>query len=154
MHAGFPPSSRGRGLINCGPFARAHGVTWALCELRASIVLSLKMTGCQGFNHSFLRASESKAASYLDMGKEPKVHACPHCPSTFGKKSNLTRHVRVVHEKRRDHACPHCAAAFGRASDLMTHVRTVHEKRRDHACPDSEGAEQPGGSAAEAEALV
>ena len=46
-----------------------------------------------------------------------------------------TKHVRVVHEKRRDHACPHCAAAFSEASDLTRHVRTVHEKRRDHACP-------------------
>ena len=49
--------------------------------------------------------------------------------------SHLTRHVRAMHEKRKDHACPHCAAAFGRADKLRGHVRTVHEKRRDHACP-------------------
>ena len=49
--------------------------------------------------------------------------------------SHLTRHVRAMHEKRKDHACPHCAAAFGQANNLTTHVRTVHEKRRDHACP-------------------
>ena len=58
---------------------------------------------------------------------------CQHCNNSFGDASNLTKHVRTVHEKRRDHACPHCAAAFGEAGSLTKHVRTVHEKRRDHA---------------------
>ena len=62
-----------------------------------------------------------------------KSHACLHCAAAFGTASNLTTHVRTVHEKRRDHACPHCAAAFGTASNLTKHVRAVHEKRRDHA---------------------
>ena len=38
-----------------------------------------------------------------------KPHACPHCAAAFGRASDLTRHVRTVHEKRRDHACPHCS---------------------------------------------
>ena len=59
----------------------------------------------------------------------------PQCAAAFGLMSHLTRHVRAMHEKRKDHACPHCAAAFGQANNLTTHVRTVHEKRRDHACP-------------------
>ena len=40
---------------------------------------------------------------------------------------DLTKHVRAVHEKRRDHACPHCAAAFGQAGHLTKHVRTMHK---------------------------
>ena len=48
--------------------------------------------------------------------------------AAFGKAGQLTRHMRAVHEKRRDHACPHCAAAFGRASDLTRHVHTVHRQ--------------------------
>ena len=55
-----------------------------------------------------------------------KPHACPHCAAAFGWASHLTRHVRVVHEKRKDHACPHCAAAFSQASKLTTHVGTHH----------------------------
>ena len=50
--------------------------------------------------------------------------------AAFRQAGDLTRHVRTVHEKRRDHACPHCIAVFGHASSLTTHVRTVHEKRR------------------------
>ena len=61
-------------------------------------------------------------------------YACPRCPGTFGNSSHRDRHVRTVHEKRKDHTCPHCAATFGQASHVTAHVRTVHEKRRDHAC--------------------
>jgi hypothetical protein len=39
---------------------------------------------------------------------------CPHCPGVaYQTKSDLTRHIKTVHEKRRDHACPHCPSAFG-----------------------------------------
>ena len=62
-------------------------------------------------------------------------YKCPHCAATFGQKGDLNKHVRTVHEKRRDHACPHCAATFGHAGNLKAHVRTVHEKRRDYKCP-------------------
>ena len=60
--------------------------------------------------------------------------------SAFGEASSLTRHVRAVHEKRRDHACPQCDAAFGQAGDLRVHVRTVHEQCRDHACSQCDAA--------------
>ena len=73
------------------------------------------------------------------MGKEPKQpshrHQCSQCDYKAGQASDLSRHVRVVHEQRRDHACSQCDAAFGEASDLRKHVRVVHEQRRDHACP-------------------
>jgi hypothetical protein len=55
-------------------------------------------------------------------------HTCSHCAAAFGTASNLTKHVRTVHEKRRDHACPQCDAAFGQAGTLTTHVRTVHKQ--------------------------
>ena len=52
----------------------------------------------------------------------------------------MSRHVRTLHEQRKDHACPQCDTAFGQASDLRTHIRTVHEQRRDHACPQCNAA--------------
>ena len=81
-------------------------------------------------------ADQQRAAPHK-QGAAPyaRPHTCPHCAAAFGKPSDLTRHVRSVHEKRRDNVCPHCAAAFGQASDLTKHVRTVHEKRRDFVCP-------------------
>ena len=54
-------------------------------------------------------------------------HACPQCDYKTGNATDLRKHVRVVHEQRKDHACSQCDAAFGRAGDLRTHVRVVHE---------------------------
>ena len=54
----------------------------------------------------------------------------------IGRAGNLTRHVRTVHEKRRDHACPHCIAVFGHGSTLTEHVRAQH--------PNSDSSQQLG----------
>ena len=56
-----------------------------------------------------------------------KPHMCLYCTDAFGNKSNLTRHVRTVHEKRRDHVCPHCQQAFSRAGHLRQHIQNVHQ---------------------------
>ena len=57
-------------------------------------------------------------------------HACSQCDYAAGQAGDLRKHVRTVHEQRRDHACPQCDAAFGQASDLRRHERTVHKKRK------------------------
>ena len=56
--------------------------------------------------------------------KKKSRNMCLQCDYKTGKPSDLRKHVRVVHEQRRDHACPQCDAAFGHASTLRTHVRT------------------------------
>ena len=78
------------------------------------------------------RADKQRAAP-PKQGAAPyaKPYACPHCATAFGRADTLKRHVRTVHEKRRDHACLHCAATFGAPSKLTTHVRTA-PLRRDH----------------------
>jgi hypothetical protein len=45
----------------------------------------------------------------------------------FGTQSDLTKHIKVVHEKRRDHACcAHCdGVAFGTAGNLKRHIDVV-----------------------------
>jgi hypothetical protein len=57
--------------------------------------------------------------------------------STFRCPGECDRHVRTVHEKRRDHACPHCAAAFALANSLTRHVRAMH--RQGEQSDDEEG---------------
>ena len=55
--------------------------------------------------------------------KYKHINACPQCDYKTGNANYLKKHVRTVHEKRRDHACPQCDAAFGEASKLRTHVQ-------------------------------
>lgn len=58
------------------------------------------------------------------------------CTATFSHVSSKYRHIRTVHEGRRDHSCtfPGCNMQFGERSGLNKHTRTVHEGRRDHRC--------------------
>ena len=60
------------------------------------------------------------------------MHGCPLCPSSFKAKRDRDRHVRVVHEKRRDFQCPRCPKRFGEASGMRRHIRCVHDKIRAH----------------------
>jgi len=62
--------------------------------------------------------------------------ACGYCGKAFTFRSNLLRHVRNVHERRRDHWCKRCSPAkgFATADALKTHARAVHDQRRDFVC--------------------
>ena len=66
-----------------------------------------------------------------------KPYACPHCAATFGHASSLNKHVRTVHEQRRDYKCPHCPAAFGRANNRARHMHSKHPNDNAQAaeCP-------------------
>ena len=66
-------------------------------------------------------------------------HACSQCDYAAGQAGDLRKHVRTVHEQRRDHACPQCDAAFGEASTLRKHVHTVHEEHSLYYVPFTEG---------------
>ena len=40
-----------------------------------------------------------------------------------GTKSHLTKHIKIVHEKRRDHACPYCpGVAYQMKSHLTRYI--------------------------------
>ena len=66
--------------------------------------------------------------------KKSCPHKCPHCDYESSKKSNLDRHIQVVHEKIRPHKCPTCGKAFGQKCDLDKHSKTVHDKKMDFIC--------------------
>jgi len=41
----------------------------------------------------------------------------------------LTKHIKIVHEKRRDHACPYCpGVAFGENGSLKKRISAIHLK--------------------------
>ena len=59
--------------------------------------------------------------------KRKRELVCTVCNKTFRFQSNLSRHVRVVHEKLRPHVCKVCNKAFAESHDLRKHVKIVHE---------------------------
>ena len=62
-------------------------------------------------------------------------YRCEHCDAAFKTRSDMNRHVRIVHEKQRNFPCEHCNSKFSERNKLKRHVQTVHEKLRPYICP-------------------
>uniref|UniRef100_A0A1B0DQD5 Uncharacterized protein n=1 Tax=Phlebotomus papatasi TaxID=29031 RepID=A0A1B0DQD5_PHLPP len=71
-----------------------------------------------------------------------KVHSgeyfvCEFCPFKTIYRAQLTRHVKVVHQKVKDFHCPYCKRSFGNSRTLKNHVLT-HTGEKPHACVECE----------------
>merc|ERR1712183_153716 len=53
---------------------------------------------------------------------------CDICHKSFGRRADLTRHIRTVHEKQRDYECNLCEKGFVKNTDLNRHIRNIHKK--------------------------
>lgn len=60
---------------------------------------------------------------------------CTVCPKVLSSRTNMLRHVRVVHERSQVLRCDRCPSAFLYACQLKLHTATVHQKRRPFPCP-------------------
>ena len=80
--------------------------------------------------------TEVKPSDALPEGtaKMVKTRECAVCSKIFGRKAELDRHIRTVHEKRADFKCEVCLRCFTEKGSLKTHILTVHEKRADFKC--------------------
>ena len=52
---------------------------------------------------------------------------CSQCPYQNRKKSNITNHTRIVHEKIQDHFCDQCTFKSSHKYRVDAHVRVFHE---------------------------
>ena len=50
------------------------------------------------------------------------------------RKSNLNRHIRLVHEGQKDHKCDICGKLYSGAVTLIRHKQSVHEGKKNHTC--------------------
>lgn len=64
-----------------------------------------------------------------------QLFSCPLCDAKFGRKSDKTRHVRVVHDKSRPFVCALCGKKFGEKSNMLKHRASVHDDVRIFRCP-------------------
>ncbi|XP_059616325.1 zinc finger protein 79-like [Phlebotomus argentipes] len=67
------------------------------------------------------------------MKHNGKSLKCNFCDVEYSCRANLRRHIKQVHEKRRDHICMICNKAFSQAINLKTHM-SVHELERKYEC--------------------
>ena len=60
---------------------------------------------------------------------------CDFCTSLFKSQPTLSKHIELVHEKKKPYLCSYCDYACGMKSDLKKHVEAVHERTQSHKCP-------------------
>lgn len=69
-----------------------------------------------------------------DAEKKPTYY-CPICNASIKRKYDVQRHIRSVHERRRDFQCTRCPQAFFRSSHLKDHMRGAHPDTSENMCP-------------------
>lgn len=63
-----------------------------------------------------------------------ELYQCSICLYKSPRKSNVSQHVKTVHQRIKDFACPLCSYKSSRKSNLANHVKTVHENIKDFSC--------------------
>jgi hypothetical protein len=81
-------------------------------------------------------AGGADAADNVPASIPTDEQKCPSCGREFKYRSNLIRHVRNIHQRRKDFSCDLCSPrrAFATTDSLRSHTRAVHELRRDFVC--------------------
>lgn len=68
-------------------------------------------------------------------GAKRTTFRCSICNISIKRKYDVQRHIRSVHERRRDYQCPRCPLAFLRSSHLKDHMRGAHADTTENMCP-------------------
>jgi len=66
--------------------------------------------------------------------KNKNKHACPQCKYKCSRASNLTKHIKAVHEKIKGFKCDKCKYECYEAVHLRRHIKAVHEKIKGFKC--------------------
>lgn len=56
------------------------------------------------------------------------TYNCEECERTFGFKSALYRHRKIVHENKKDYICSECGLKFGSNTCLQQHFKAHHDE--------------------------
>ena len=88
----------------------------------------------KGFYHKFNMTRHVITCKKRGKKKEPRE--CPECDRVFTFKSELKRHIEVVHLKIKSHKCDQCGKGFSQKCMLDDHINAVHLKKREHQCQD------------------
>ncbi|XP_035712187.1 zinc finger protein 467-like [Folsomia candida] len=100
-----------------------------------------KPYNCATCGRSFSHKGDIKGheMTHLEKSSRPMLK-CDVCPHTFLSRANLQRHIRVVHENRRNYPCSLCDVRFSSSSHLQGHVQAKHvtNKEPTHSCDKCE----------------
>ena len=65
---------------------------------------------------------------------ETFLESCHLCGQVFRSKNSVTKHIKTVHEGRKDYNCHLCNTDFTSESNLKSHIKNIHEGQRNYKC--------------------
>ena len=80
-------------------------------------------------SNKFRRSNDAQPSAYEGDT------TCLTCHKQFATKGSLKRHVKNVHDRRKDFLCSLCGHTFSEKHHLNQHVVYLHERRKAVACP-------------------
>lgn len=137
------------------------------CEECRALNLEI-LANSEGQDDRQVRTAQFASYSELQLHND-KYHppTCAYCPTSFGTKKELTRHMEIQHgiiaddqkndnQKRGEFSCTFmgCGKNFTKRGNLNVHIKTVHENQRAFVCGKTELAlpdEYTNGASAQAE---
>ena len=94
-------------------------------------ISSVKQFKCKNCNALFKRKS-NLTRHIKEVHEKKKPFQCKICNSTFTQKHSLISHIKAIHDGEKPFKCISCDASFTQKSNLVSHVRVVHEKNKSH----------------------
>ncbi|XP_035713574.1 zinc finger protein 596-like [Folsomia candida] len=100
-----------------------------------------KPYNCATCGRSFAHVGAMKRHEMTHLEASTRAMSkCRLCMQTFLERFSLQRHIRVVHENRRNFPCRFCDKRFDSASNLKRHVEARHPTSKElvHSCDKCE----------------
>ncbi|CAB0041351.1 unnamed protein product [Trichogramma brassicae] len=140
----------GRKYYACDKCEKIFGRKQHLLQHQRAVHEGLKNFACDSFElegvHEYVVLCDNEECMRMGECTRPvssnstsairacrKDYTCDKCEKKFGRKLDLIRHQKTVHEGRKDYACDKCKKIFGHKPHLLQHQRAVHEGRKDFA---------------------
>lgn len=82
----------------------------------------------------YQKLSKNDKTQPNEIQKIKKKVSCPICQNTFATKTNLNKHIRVIHQKIKNFQCDICQKRLSTNAHLVQHVNSTHKKIK-YNCP-------------------